>query len=476
MRAIYSLTESEPGVQHYGCVLYTVDYSITVRYCTICYVDTKTINQSDHDLFYPISQLAPLAPKLAPKRKCIHSVSFDRIRILLKECTPPTSHAPPNADSPLSSTHSLINCLHHALHRFTFAHKLSSRISDFPLHLPSLFSPAPQHQHRQSSSPIMVRLVSSRLHRCYSRKGGQRSARNERLISLTHLLTVLIPFLSHPLLLSYLPILLTPPIWLPVVQVSLLLVVHLHDFYATFIAHRLYYRWSKVYKRPPGFLATATKVDAAIVACHLSAVLVLFATRAGLVARAPPGAPLPLFVSLAYSIAACVGTLLNAVLALPSLDFVLPGVMMRAHNVVVISFVMASVMHVTCVCLLDSLQMISSVDAGMSVVIAIRQCVQMLRLGADGLVCIGAMVNLARVWRFVSANTRGWAGNGGVGGIGMRGMTTDGNGAKGTRGGKGFLAWWKGRPVDVGSDAESEDFDEGDTEYDEEWAKRRPGP
>lgn len=293
----------------------------------------------------------------------------------------------------------------------------------------------------------MVRLISSRLHRCYSRRGVQRSTQIENLSTIIHLFTWfglmlaldLSTSLSNHFSFSI------PPFFLTLITFQLL-TIQIFDFYAAYIAHRKFYRWSKIYKRPAGFLSTPTKVDALITSFHIFGAFILFASSCGILGPPWSDGVIPTQVNFFFCLVSFIAIVLNLVLSLPSLDFGVPVMLARVQNLVVALFCVATVFK------LQILGFQLFVDFPRSAKDFLLKCL----LGADTLILTASLLNVVRVAKFLS-RTRYWA---------MEEVKTDRSGDK-----KGLLSWFKGyRTTADGSDIESDDLDDYDFDMDDdEW-------
>lgn len=212
------------------------------------------------------------------------------------------------------------------------------------------------------------------------------------------------------------------------IGVALLLLANLTDLYATLTAHRMFYRWSNSGK-DISFFSTATKVDASVSLLHSSASLVAalsmppferILTKSAL-ALAPSASA---FLSLS-------GALLNVAASLPSLDFVVPGAMARAQNVVVALFLMSA---------LTRLHVASAIAAFGENESYLPSIMIWHSFAADVLLLVGASLNFIRV-KHLLKKVQHWASDGAK------------RGAAKPEGG--ILSWFKSSR----SNAETSDFD-----------------
>jgi len=181
----------------------------------------------------------------------------------------------------------------------------------------------------------MVRLVSSRIHRCYSRRGAQRSARNEKLTNLAHILACTALIASQDL--SFLQANkrnVNIPDAVAYFGILVLFSVHLIDIMAILVAHRMFYRLKKSSPKPQSLFTTPSKVDAIIASLFAAGTLFLTVATVPLSAKESSrwlSANLSTFAGFVLYSAAAIA---NLVLSLPSLDFKLPPSMARSHNLV----------------------------------------------------------------------------------------------------------------------------------------------
>lgn len=263
--------------------------------------------------------------------------------------------------------------------------------------------------------PLMVRLVSSRVHRCYSRNGGQSSARNEQIADMAHVLGCLLFFLNHNS--PFLSARIAPEISRDAGSLGwiMLLISNLSDLRASLTAHRMFYKWSKASKRNNRFFSTPTKVDAAV------SVLCLFG---GLLAV--PNTLLSKYLNekFEWSLAVwsavlfCVGVITNLVASLPSLDFSVPSGLARLHNLVVAFFMVGSVLRLNTVILIN-------IAEGLSLP---SMFVRQFSFAADLLILLGASINYLRV-RHLLENVHDWV--------------IDDTRADGNKPPRGLLSWFK---------------------------------
>lgn len=286
----------------------------------------------------------------------------------------------------------------------------------------------------------MVRLITSRLHRCYSRRGGVRSARNERIIDITHLLACTAFLIDRDFsFLSGRHTLPLPPS-VGLFGCALLLFAHSVDLYATVLAHNMFYRISKTPKKLQSFISTPTKIDGLVAACFLIPSILHSISVTGLL-RLEADAVAWMNAYLAGLV--LFGSALNYMLSLPSLDFKMPPPMARAQNSILVLFTIGCVLRVTA-----SSLMVLPVGASAE----LADFVQTLLMLADLVVWFGSVLNFVRVSRLLK-RVQHWA--------------SDDIKDKGNQ--KGLLSWFKSSKSNELSDFDSsdlEDFDSGDQDGD----------
>lgn len=279
----------------------------------------------------------------------------------------------------------------------------------------------------------MVRLVSSRIHRCYSRNGGQRSSRNEQITDLAHVLGCLLFVVNRNS--PTISAMITPEMsqeagtlgWM------LFLISHLSDLRASITAHRMFYKWPKVGKKYNGFFSTPTRVDAAISVFCLGGGLLLAGSNTYFSKYLDIRSERYMAACSAFLL--CIGAFMNLVISLPSLDFNVPPGIARLQNLVVSFFIMGSMIRF---------------NSALAKVIAEGEFLppisaQWFSLAADLLILLGAAINCLRVQHLLK-NVHHWMGD-----------EARGDGDKPPRG---LLSWFKSsRSNNEMSDYDS-DFDD----------------
>lgn len=247
----------------------------------------------------------------------------------------------------------------------------------------------------------MTRLVSSRIHRCYSRGGGQRSARNERLVDFIHLCACILLFVKGNI--SFFPLKSFSDFagYTSELGGILLVVSNVADLFATLTAHRMFYKWSKSGKRRFSFLSTSTRVDAVISFLH-TAGSILFALSTSSLSKTVDQTVL-LFASVTSSFTIVLGSLTNVIASMPSLDYMVPAPMARAQNSVVSLFLMGSLTRLYAT--------VIPASASNELKNAMQLNLQWLPLTADALMISGSILNLARVM-FLVRKVQYWANDG----------------------------------------------------------------
>lgn len=298
----------------------------------------------------------------------------------------------------------------------------------------------------------MTRLVSSRLHRCYSHRGVVKSTRIEKISNIVHVIACFgilfcrdLSFLSSP-----------PPFFTPslvrILSSFLLLLVHSSDVYATFIAHRKFYRWTKPYKRPVGFLSVPSKVDALAAVLYLCASVTLFASASGLIGKPWTNGMIPTNINFVFCTLSLVAAFINIILSLPSLDINVPSSLERLHNAIIAIYCLACAAKIQCIL----------VPATSTVSPDLLNKFVGISFAADAMIVFAAFINVLRAIRFLH-KTGYWAADD---------MKSDQERAR-----KGLLAWFKSKPATAtveASDLDSEEADDYEDFDDEEWQKVSP--
>lgn len=293
----------------------------------------------------------------------------------------------------------------------------------------------------------MSRLVSSRLHRCYSRGNATSNARAEILTAFLHVAAAIGLFASRDWAvvtgLSKAP---TTPRFVHVGASFLLVLVHGLDFCAAMVAHRMFYRWPRVYRRPRSLLSIPSKADGLVVSAYLCGSVVLLASAVGLAGTKWTSASIPSRTDTIYSLMCVLGAVLNLVLSLPTLDFNVSLVLARFHNLICTTFCIAAVVKLQGAIIVHTTAI--SDDA--------RRLFSILALAADTVVVFAAFGNLLRIFRFLSKTQY---------------RVTDEVKGDSDRNKKGLFAWFKSsRSSPDGSDVDSDLADDYDP-YDEDIQK-----
>lgn len=292
----------------------------------------------------------------------------------------------------------------------------------------------------------MVCLISSRLHRCYNPRGVQKSAKIEKITTGIHVIACVaillcrdFSFISSP------PPLITAPA-IRIAACFLLIIIHMTDLYATIMAHRKFYRWTKAYKRPTGFISTPTKVDALTVSAYLCATLTLFASATGLIGKPWVSGNMPVNINTFYCLFSTIAAFTNLILSLPSLDFNIPSALARMHNFIVAIFCISCAVKLQC----SIIPILAEPTHDL-----VKELAK-IAFFADVMILVASIINVVRVPRFLT-KTAYW-------------VTEDTKGdTDHTKGG--LLSWFKPSQTTVdASDLDSDDLDDYDAEYDdEEW-------
>lgn len=229
----------------------------------------------------------------------------------------------------------------------------------------------------------MVRLVSCRSHRCYSRHGGHSSARNERITDLVHLLgcgLLLVnnnsvfssaTFSSFSMDAQFLG-------WMFV------LASNLADLRASIIAHRMFYKWHQSRKSKNRFSPAPAIVDGTVSASCVCASLIV-ASRNYVLRFVSKRFEIQIMACSAFCF--CAAMFVNLTASLASLEFCIPAEIAMAHNVVIALFFAGSVIR------LNALLVEILAEDASAITLVSRQ----LHLGAALMLISGSIVNQARV-------------------------------------------------------------------------------
>lgn len=190
----------------------------------------------------------------------------------------------------------------------------------------------------------MVKLVTSRVHRCYSTTGGVRSARNERMNDIMHVLGSTLLLASGVLSLPKVsPASLADRQTMAAFGTGLLTLVQLGDMFAITMAHRMFYQSPRQTNKRKPFFETPTKVDGVVsVLCLVASLAAFFAVRF-------PGASNPVKDAMfGHQLSVCafstfaLAMFINSVIGSPGQAARLPLALSAAHNVAVCLFLCAS--------------------------------------------------------------------------------------------------------------------------------------
>ncbi len=189
----------------------------------------------------------------------------------------------------------------------------------------------------------MVKLVTSRVHRCYSAVGGLRNARHERLNDVVHVFSVTLLLASCALEVStFNAMVKLDRHKLALVGSVLLAITQLIDLFAASTAHRMFYRTPRHSSKRRPFVETSTKVDAMVaILCLVGALGSVLSAKFGASARAKD-VMIGEKVAVIGGISFAVGTLVNAVFGIPSVVVKVAGGTARMHNAVVSLFLAGS--------------------------------------------------------------------------------------------------------------------------------------
>lgn len=277
----------------------------------------------------------------------------------------------------------------------------------------------------------MVRHVSCRSHRCYSRHGGQTSARNEKIADLVHLLGCLLLLLSHNSSLMLAESFSQVSRDAELLAWILVLVSNIFDLRASNVAHRMFYKWYQARKHKDRFISAPTIVDGTVSAfCALSCFLVVSKSYVLWYFDGRFDA----HIMVCSAILMCAGMFVNVVVSLPSLDFSVPSKVAVAHNVVVGLFMVGSVIRLNAALVFhfaEDASLVSSISRGFN-------------FGTDVLFVLGSILNHARV-RHLLKN--------------VENFMTEARGDNGKPTG-GLLSWFK-------SSRSNDEMSDDDTDFDE---------
>lgn len=289
----------------------------------------------------------------------------------------------------------------------------------------------------------MAKLVTSRVHRCYSAVGGVRSARHERLNDLVHVVSVTLLLVACGLELSVFSIMVKLDRHkIALVGSALLAITQLIDLFAASTAHRMFYRTPRHSSKRRPFVETSTKVDAMVALLCLGGALgCVLSAKFDASARAKDvmiGEKTAVFGAISFVL----GTLVNAVFGIPSVVVKVAGGIARMHNVVVSLFLAGSTGNLI-VALLHLMH-----DPRMEV---IRPVLAVGSLVSYSILWIGALLNVARTGALQQKQSRS-----------RESSSSEDSSYKGTGG---FFSWWKPNKSSDGgisSDYDSDDLDEED--------------
>lgn len=187
----------------------------------------------------------------------------------------------------------------------------------------------------------MVRLVSSRIHRCYGSNGEAESARNERLNDTIHFISWAFLLLNHNVDLYFLK---RSRIidYIGAFCAFLLVLVCSIDLQAVATAHRLFYKWPKQGYRHTSFWSIPTKVDFLVSLFYLLGSILNVGTIPFLHNSGNEEKVRSIYLAVGSAMCFCFGALVSAVTSIPSLGFLVPGGVARAQNIVVNLFLLGS--------------------------------------------------------------------------------------------------------------------------------------
>lgn len=234
----------------------------------------------------------------------------------------------------------------------------------------------------------MVKLVTSRVHRCYSAVGGVRNARHERLNDVVHVVSVTLLLVSCGLEVNmFSGLVKLDHHKVALAGGALLALTQLIDLFATSTAHRMFYRVPRHSSKRRPFVETCTKVDAMVgILCLGGALGCVLSAKFGASVRANDvmiGEKAAVFGAMSFAL----GALVNAVFGIPSVVVKVAAGITRMHNAVVSLFVAGSMGNLI-VALLHLMH-----DPRMEV---IRPVLAVGSVASYGIIWIGALLNFAR--------------------------------------------------------------------------------
>jgi len=306
----------------------------------------------------------------------------------------------------------------------------------------------------------MVKLVTSRVHRCYSALGNSRSIKHERLNDIAYLLAVSLLLgdcaLAHPRIALFFKF---DRHKCALLGSSLLFLTQLLDLFAVYTAHRMHFQTPRHSSKNRPFSDTTTKVDAFITMCYLvGTTAYLGAAKISLNKGGRSSALMNNMATLSGA-AFMFGALSNSILALPALVVKVPAPVARAHNAVVGLFLAGSTANLIVV-------LGRNIDVAQSD--SNRELFAVGFMASFSLMWVGGVLNLGRVGALQSrprarnsftSDDESW----------KRGGNTNRSG--------GILSWFKSSKSDQGVDSEydSEEIDEedGSSSEEEEYSRRK---
>lgn len=289
----------------------------------------------------------------------------------------------------------------------------------------------------------MVRLVSSRVHRCYSRSGAQRSARNERLNDFAHLIACTTALLDKDISFTTFGKAVVIPASSSAIGVFLLFIVHTFDLFAAYNAHNMFYKWSREYRKKRAFMASPTNVDMLITSFYFLSSVVFYTVASSVVLKGATLQEKAQKVHVATSFLHFAGSFFNIALSLPGQEYEVPPSMSRAQNMVVALFNAGSLIK-----LYSALLETSDGVLGPGIQVFLGEAAT----AANALIWIGSAFNFVRVSKFL-AKVHAWV---------KEEMNKNGKTHY-----KGLLSWFKSSRVNIetiDNDSELEDFPVDDVE------------
>lgn len=298
----------------------------------------------------------------------------------------------------------------------------------------------------------MVKLVTSRVHRCYSALGASRSARHERINDCIHVAAISLLLLASALELNQVNTLVKLDRHkVALVGAALLVLIQLFDLFAASNAHRIHYAPPRHSAKSRPFAEIPTKVDALVgTLCLIGALAILASSKLSASGKSHDTIVAEHIAVLATS-AFVAAALVNTVFSIPSLIVKIPSPLARAHNAVSALFLAGATANV--VVALANANVSTETLRGNNV----------LAIGAVlayATVWLGAVLNVARTGALLQVRARG-----------RDTLSSDDGSVKGRQSpaSGGIFSWFRSNNKDNGQGGES-DFDSDDIDEEEGYS------